>query len=344
MEIREYIKAKRRWLPALLVVPLLAGAAAAGAVSLQAPESTAEVQGYVPPALTNSDSQIGLYIARLNQGLLLGSVQSDVAMQAQIAPDELISIDAVRSGQSDQFVLTAVTTAPAERAVAIAETATKVGTAFVARQANAGADVSTGISRETFQKAQNDLFAYQDEIADLDPNVTYTNVSRSLLAPGPTTDIPALQAQQKELVGKVRRFNELKAVFTTASSSLGAAQSQSTARAAEVIAAQSGSQILYSAFVPQSVASRFLEPAGLALVLAFIAVLGLSLLPDLLRRSPSAPTPSTPAPSTLVPSPFRRDSVDVSAATEPRLTPNGAEARHSAAVTSAAGSYSGRVE
>lgn len=286
MEIREYLRAKRRWLPALVAAPIVAALATVGVVHLQPPETTARVTAYVPPALTNSDSQIGLYIARLSQGLLLPNVKANIATKAEIDAEDLVSLAVKRSGQSDQFDVTVVTTVPSERAVQVVEAATKVGTAFVARQSLSGADVTTEISRQNFIKAQNDLFAYQDEIRDLDPNITYNNVSRQLIQPDGRSNTSALRTQQGELVKQVRRYNELKATVQTTSGSLGSAQTQSAQRAGEVVAADNGSQILYSGLVPASVPGmRYIEPAGLAVVLAFVAVLGLSLLPDLLRAA-----------------------------------------------------------
>ncbi len=318
MEIREYFKAKRRWLPALIAVPLLAAAATAGYVSTQPAETTAEVRGYVPPSLTNSDSQIGLYVARLNEGLSLDSVRSEIAAIGQAGPDQVVEVGVERNGQSDQFTLSVVTTVPADRAVAVAEAAAKVGTAFVAQQSLQGADITTDLARQNFDTAQSELFAYQDEIGDLDPNVTYATVSRELLDPGPTADVGALSAQQQELVGQVRRFNELRAVFQSTSSALGTAQAQSNGRSAEIIGAESGSQILFTEVVEDSFPGmRFVEPAGLSLVLAFVVVLGLSLLPDLLRRTPSGPaTVSRDGAGPPVPDPGPHDGQS-----EPRLLP-----------------------
>lgn len=321
MEIRDYFKEKRRWLPALVLVPLLAGAATVGYVSLQPAEVTAEVRSYVPPSLTSSDSQIGLYIARLNEALRLDEVTAEVAAVGQVRPGQLDSITAERNGQSDQFTLIAVTTAPEESAVPLAEAAVKVGTAFVARQSLQGADINTELAQADFDRAQAELFAYQDEIGDLDPNITYSNVSRELLNPGAGTEVAALTARQDELVGQVRRFNELKAAFQTTSGTLGAAQAQSNGHSAEIITAESGRQILFSKLDDQGVPGmRFLESAGLAVVLAFLAVLGLSLLPDLLRRTPRGTAtvsrgdrgPVSESPTTAIEIQDRR---------EPRLVP-----------------------
>lgn len=323
MEIREYLKAKRRWLPALVLVPMLAGAATVGYVALQPPEVTAEVRAYVPPALTSSDSQIGLYVARLDETLKLRGARTEIAAIAQVRPNQLEAVTAERTGQSDQFTLTVVTTAPEERAVAVAEAAAKWGTSQVARQTLQGADVTTELARQNFDKAQTDLFAYQDEIRDLDPNVTYANVSRQVLDPGPDTDVAALRSQQEELVAQVRRYNELRSVVQTTSSSLGQAQSQSNARGAEIIAAESGSQILFTEVVDEPIPGmRYLEHAGLSIVLAFIAVLGLSLLPDLLRRRPTSPEPAAPG-TDGTPVPPTTATGFGPTGPEPRLTPHG---------------------
>lgn len=324
MEIRDYFKQKRRWLPALVVVPLLAGAATVGYVGLQPAEVSAEVRGAVPASLTNSDAQIGLYIARLNEALLLDEVEAEIVVAGQVEAQQIESITAERNGQSDQFTLVAVTTAPEERAVPLAEAAVKVGTAFVARQSLQGAEINTELARADFDRAQAEMFAYQDEIGDLDPNVTYANVSRELLSPAPDTNVTALTARQGELVAQVRRFNELKAAFQTTSGTLGAVQAQSNAHSAEIITAESGRQILYSQLGEEAVPGmRYLESAGLAVVLAFLAVLGFSLLPDLLRRTPRGPATvsrddwsTTESPTTAIEIPRRP---------EPRLVPPQAE-------------------
>lgn len=343
MEIREYLKAKRRWLPALVAVPLLAAAATVGYVSLQPPETTVEVRGYVPPALTSSDSQIGLYIARLNEGLGLDRVRTDIARTAQIDETQLVQVSVDRTGQSDQFTLTTVTTVPPERAIAVGESAAKVGTGFVARQALQGADGTTKLARDNFDKAQTELFAYQDEIGDLDPNVTYANVSRQLLDPAPTTNVADLQAQQKKLVAEVRRYNELKAVTQTTSGILGGAQAQSNSHSGEIIAAEAGDQILFSDVVQDPIPGmRFLEPAGLTLVLTLIAVLGLSLLPDLLRRTPAGPATvsrgSANPPEPPTPALGQRRTF-----AEPQLTPPqpGAPSDNGTPVASGSGSTAG---
>lgn len=63
---------------------------------------------------------------------------------------------------------------------------------------------------------------------------------------------------------------------------------------AQVTAAQSGHQIVQSSIGQRSALRPILEEAGVAAVIAFVVVLGLSLLPDLFRRQ-RADRPQEPA-------------------------------------------------
>jgi hypothetical protein len=302
MEIREYIRTKRRWLLPLVAVPVVAGAVTAFVLAGQTPETTARVQVQVPTEFANSDSQIGLHIARFSEGLNLATVQKQIIEASGIRRGQLNSLRVERRGQSDQFNVTLTSTTGPERTLAAAETAAKVGSVWVAEQSARSSAEALEAARATFDQAQSALFAYQDEIGDLDPNVTYAAVTRSLLNPG-NASIESLRAQQEELVGQIRRMNELKSSVGAASSLLGQASAASARDRAKVAAAQSGEQILQSNIVPQSTLRPIIEGAGVAAVVAFLAVLGLSLLPDVLTRKRSRSREERPVPATAVAAP-----------------------------------------
>jgi hypothetical protein len=276
MVIREYLHTKRRWLGIVIAAPIVAGLVTAGVVNYQPPKTAAQVTVFVPPVLGTSDGPVGLYVARVRQALLLDNVLSEVTTKALITPADLVSVAVERSGQSDQFVLSAVTRAAPERAIFIAETATKVGTEFVARQALSGLSASTEVAHKAFVQAQVDLSAYQDEIGELDPNATYIRLRSGQADTDPQ--------QEKKLADEVRRYNELKGNLQTAGGVLNSAQAQSTKASAEIVAAESGTYIISSSIQVDPIPGmRYLKPAGLAAVLAFMVAVGLTLLPDLLN-------------------------------------------------------------
>lgn len=292
MEIREYVRTKRRWLLPLVAVPILAGVLTGGVLANQAPESTVRVYVQVPPDQSNSDSQIGLYVARFREALNLAKVRKRIADEAGIDREQLRTLDAARRGQSDQFTVSLTTTAGGERTLTAAETAARMGSVSVAEQSTESTDELLAAAKVSFDEAQNALFAYQDEIGDLDPNATYAAVTRQLLSPGAPTE--ALQAQQAELVPQVRRFNELKTGVAASSGRLSAAQNASAKQRAEVAAAESGRQILESDRVRRSTLRPIIQSVALAAFVAFLAVLGLSLLPDLFRRQRTPGTGAGP--------------------------------------------------
>jgi hypothetical protein len=122
--------------------------------------------------------------------------------------------------------------------------------------------------------------------------------------------VAALQARQDALVPQVRRFNDLKAVVAAANGTLGAARAAQTKDFAQVAAAQSGQQIVESSIRQRSALRPILEGAGVAAVIAFLVVLGLSLLPDLFRRQ-RVGRPQEPATA----------SADAASAAEPVASP-----------------------
>lgn len=288
MEIREYIReyrrTKRRWLGLLVAVPIVAGAAAAALLTIQPASSTAQVQARVPAPHNIGDSQIGLYIARLREGLTLPSVQGQIVASTDVPLAALRSLTVERQQQSDQFVLTLTSTAGNDRTAAAAVAAANVGGVWVAQQDTRRIDAALKVAQESFDQAQNALFAYQDEIGDLDPTVTYGAVARSLVAPPANVSIESLRAQEKELVSQVRRYTQLRDAVNQANGQVGAARTASTNHQALIATAESGELILDSHIVRQSRLQPIIEGAALAAAVAFLLVLGLSLLPDLFRR------------------------------------------------------------
>lgn len=292
MQIRDYVRTKRRWLVPLIVVPVVAAAVAGWMIAAQPTKTVAQVQARVPTAVSNSDSQIGLYIARFNEGLSLNAVRTQIVRESDLGRDELRSLRVARRGQSDQFVVTLTTTARPGVARTAAESATKIGSVWVANQEARNSAESVEFATKQYDEARNALFAYQDEIGELDPSATYTQVSR-LLEAG-SGDSAALQARQDALVPQVRRFNDLKAVVAAANGTLGAARAAQGKDLVQIAAAQSGQQIVESSIRQRSALRPILEGAGVAAVIAFLVVLGLSLLPDLFRRQ-RAGRPQEPA-------------------------------------------------
>jgi hypothetical protein len=288
MEIREYIReyrrTKRRWLLLLVALPIVAGLAAGAMLAVEPAKSTATVHVRVPSAHAIGDSQIGLYIARLSEGLTLPSVRRQIMAESPVPLADLRSLTVERQAQSDQFVVTLTTTIGNDRTLATAITAAKVGTLWVARQDTGRIDAALRAAQAAYDEAQAALFAYQDEIGDLDPVGTYATVSRSMIAPSPNVSIAALRAQQAALVAQVRRFTQLRDAVNIANSHLGAARAASTNQQAQVTTSESGELILDSQVVRRSTIQPVIEGAALAAVVAFLLVLGLSLLPDLIRR------------------------------------------------------------
>ncbi|MDN5851258.1 MAG: hypothetical protein L0K86_00165 [Actinomycetia bacterium] len=282
--IREYLRTKRRWLLPLVAVPIVAGVSAAALIAVQPPESTARVQVRVPSSESNGDSQIGLYIARLSEGLTLPSVQRQIVADTRVPLAEMRSLAVERREQSDQFVVTLTTTAGDDRTLATAVNAAKVGSVWVAEQATGQIDAALKVAQTSFDEAQSALFAYQDEIDNLDPTVTYAAVSRSIVTPPPTVSVASLRAQQSELVGQVRRYTELRDAVARANGQLAAARTVSANQQALIATAESGQLILDSRVVARSTVQPIIEGAVMAAVFAFLLVLGLSMVPDLLRR------------------------------------------------------------
>jgi hypothetical protein len=300
MEIREYIReywrTKRRWLGLLVAVPIVAGTAAAALLASQPAESTAQVQARVPAPHNIGDSQIGLYIARLREGLTLPSVQQQIVAGTDVPLATLRSLTVERQQQSDQFVVTLTTTAGNDRTVATAVAAANIGSVWVAQQDTRRIDTALKVAQDAFDQAQNALFAYQDEIGDLDPTVTYATVSRSLVAPPPNVSIASLRAQQEALVSQVRRYTQLREAVEMATGQVTAARTASTNQQALITTAESGELVLDSRALRESRVRPIVEGAGLAAAVAFLLVLGLSLLPDLFRRQrPRVSTTDAPS-------------------------------------------------
>jgi hypothetical protein len=288
MEIREYIReyrrSKRRWLPLLVAVPILAGASSAAILAVQPVESTARVQMRVPSSYAIGDSQIGLYIARVSEALKLPSVQKDIVGDSGIPPAQLSSLTAERRDQSDQFVVSLTTTAGPDRTLTTVVAAGKISSVWVAKQDTSRTDAALKVAQAGYDQAQNALSTFQDEIDNLDPTVTYQTVLRLLITPPPSVSLESLRAQQAALVPQVRRYNQLRDAVNMTNGQLGAARAASAIQQGLVATAESGELILESHNVGQSRVQPIINGAALAAVMAFALVLGLSMLPDLLRR------------------------------------------------------------
>lgn len=299
MELREYVGAKRLWLVPLIVVPLIAGGVTAFLLEQQPPTSEAQVRIQVPPDSNNSDSQIGLYVAKLAEALRVDVIERQVVEASGVAADELAEgLSVGRQGQSDQIVLTLATTSGDQQTLLAAEVAAQASLNYLVTRSAASVEQTLESAQAAFTQAQQALFAYQDEIGVLDPPAALQQVTGALRsaqgdlvadravgdsvgAARAQAEVNLLTAQQTELVPQVRAFAELQAAVEAAREALADAQRDFTQYQARVATAGSGEQIVESAVDRE--ASGLIEGVGLAVVVAFLAVLGLSVVPDAFR-------------------------------------------------------------
>lgn len=314
MELRHYIRVKRRWLIPLVVVPVLAAGTAAWIVHSRPEQSTAEVQLSAPAGTSNSEQAIGLYVAKLSQALTVDSVLEQVAKESSVPASTLSgAIGVSRIGNSDQADVTVTTPDGDARTETAAKAAARAGILYVATHSDDSQQALT-LAQGQLDQAQKALFAFEDQIGMLDPSATYQQVTSALhsaqaqLAAAQATgdvagaarlqaQIGVYQQQQGQLVPSVRQFDQLQAAVSAATNRVNTAQAQVLAQQTRVSGAQNGGQIVQASVSTAGRMRPILEAAGLAAVLAFLVVLGISLLPDLFRRQRVEPSTDAAASS-----------------------------------------------
>lgn len=301
MELREYFRLRRRWLVPLVLVPVIAGGVAGALVLREPSTSSARVQLQVPPSDDNSDSAIGLYAARLGQAFSVDSVDKAVAGQVHMSPGDIqTGVAVARIGNSDQLALTFTAPVGPGDATLAAKVAAQEGITYVATQSGDPKQALT-VAQRTLAAAQDALIKFQDQVGTLDPNAAYQQAVQSERATGAQLaanqaagdaaavnrsqlQINSLRQQEEQLVPVIRQYTPLQQALTAATNQFAQAQNQSFDYQTRVAYAKSGDQIVQSSVSTPRKLRRVIESAAVAAIGGLLVVLGIALLPDLVRR------------------------------------------------------------
>lgn len=289
MEIGQYLRARPRTaVIALLLLPLLAGAAAFVLLRAQPAQYTADATVSVPSRTAASASGIGIFVADFGELANSGAVVEDVSAATGVPAEELNGrIEVVRLGVGSLFEVRYTGDGRAQVEEVVRTTIARTYARMVEPQAEE-AEATLARVRQEYAAAVAARQTYENEIGTLQPERDYSDLSsriRSLRTNGESPAIIAqLERQRDALVPQVRRAEELSRAVDTAEQLVEDARLNVIEARGEATETQDESLVQELTVSAGSATGSLVQGVAVAAVLGLLCGLAVLVLPDLLRR------------------------------------------------------------
>jgi hypothetical protein len=304
MEVRDYLRRRGAWLSILVVLPLIAALAAFSLLVAQPRMYGATLQVRTPTSSANSDSQIGLFVARYQQALTSPAIVQQASGSSGVRPSSLRAMTATRIGETNliKVQLTSRSGPPANaKAISLS--------AALALQALATEGLSELQAQVDGAKArlgtvQGLLSAFQERTGSAFPVNEYQSLTNSInslrsdqaaadsageigRSAGDGAQVSKLDERRSVLASLLGEAQQLQSDVDSASAASQDAQQRLTATQSSSRAEAISGQLAQPATYRLSRFGPVIQGTVIAAIVGF--VLGLLILtgPDLLRRSPS---------------------------------------------------------
>ena len=304
MEIADLVRAVRRRLWLLMILPLVAGGIAFARLANDPESYRASATVAVPSAIERQAGAVGQYVANFRETLRSDDVVSPVARETGVRARALERrLQATRVGTTTtiRVSFTGSNAAAVERVVVQAAEAT---VARLAAPALGASSAVVATAEERYEQARDDLEAFTAETGFVLPEDLYRTKQNQLAATRDEAAAEALRPELEALGEQVLRYQRLNDALQQATTVLNNARSRHLEADADVFQQVEVVQLVSDATLIRRgdlVARGVGTAVALALVLALGAILVLELLRPSARRGPdeadaiATATPAGPA-------------------------------------------------